>query len=200
VAGKRGPTGSSLAQRRHRLLRMHRMYIGIKVGPKNEAFAAQVIYCYFLEGAALPPPANCSQESTTTIKCCMQQLGKENRKRVTFRWQILGSAPATRVRLFSSRNFTSDTPCLLRCGAGHLAFTAPGALEARAAFASDIFFLSASPMLPTAEPGATPLDTSAAEPLFSSPVFADADDTAAPPNETDLYFFSSAARETPAAA
>ncbi len=178
------------------------MYFGIKVGPKNEAFAARVIYCYFLEGAALPPPGNCSQESTTTITCCMQQLGKENRKKESHLSMANPRQRACnkRVRLFSSLNFTSDTPCLLRCGAGHLAFTALGALEARAAFASDIFFLSASPMLPTAEPGATPLDTSAAEPLFSSPVFADADDTAAPPNETDLYFFSSAARETPAAA
>jgi hypothetical protein len=139
-----------------------------------------------------------SQQRRLRAACCSweKKTGKES--------PFDGKSSAARlqqasVRLFSSRNFNSDTQCLLINGAGHLAFTAPGALEARAAFASDIFFLSASPMLPTAEPGATPLDTSPAEPLFSSPVFANADDTAAPPNETDLYFFSSAATETPAA-
>jgi hypothetical protein len=83
----------------------------------------------------------------------------------------------------------------------HLAFkapVAPGALEARAAFASLIFFLSASLML-LAAPPATPLDKSATEPRLSSPAFADADGTAAPPKETDLCFFSSAATGTPAA-
>jgi hypothetical protein len=56
---------------------MHKMYFGIEVEPKNEAFAAQDIYCYFLDETALPPPANCSKESTTTIARRVLQLGTE---------------------------------------------------------------------------------------------------------------------------